>query len=174
MEYDIQWLKCSLGDPIFIRQDIQGMTTPLSPYMGEWTTHNWPHKLGTITVLHVLIIWCCIWPMSKLYGANGRNTIPLHSYKSPQVSNPDMHHGTCIMHMQWCMPGSLTSGFLWSRCWGKRSWHSRHIRNPQIYLFGKRPIAKQCNSQLCSSQWQCGHASWHTIGWELSWTSIVM
>ena len=33
----------------------------------------------------------------------------------PRVSDPVMHHGTCITHVPWCMPGSLTSGFLWSR-----------------------------------------------------------
>ena len=33
----------------------------------------------------------------------------------PQVSDPDMHHGTCVTHVSWCMAGSLTSGFLWSR-----------------------------------------------------------
>ena len=32
----------------------------------------------------------------------------------PQVSDPDMHHGTCVTHVPWCMPGSLTRGFLWS------------------------------------------------------------
>ena len=44
----------------------------------------------------------------------------------PRVSDPDMHHGTCVTHVPWCMPGSLTSGFL--RTWwrGKRSRHSRH------------------------------------------------
>ena len=26
-----------------------------------------------------------------------------------------MHHGTCATHVPWCMPGSLTSGFVWSR-----------------------------------------------------------
>ena len=57
-----------------------------------------------------------------------------------QVSNPDMHHGTCMTHVPWCMPGSLTSGFLWSRWRGKRSRHSRRMRNPQIYVSGKRPI----------------------------------
>ena len=31
-----------------------------------------------------------------------------------------MHHGTCVTHMPCCMPGSLTSGFLWSRWRGKR------------------------------------------------------
>ena len=58
----------------------------------------------------------------------------------PQVSYPDMHHGTCVTHVPWCMPGSLTSGFLLSRRRGKRSRHSRRMRNPQFYVSGKRPI----------------------------------
>ena len=29
-----------------------------------------------------------------------------------RVSDPDMHHGTCLTHGPWSMPGSLTSGFL--------------------------------------------------------------
>ena len=33
----------------------------------------------------------------------------------PRVSDPDMHHGTCVMQVPWCMLGWLTSGFLWSR-----------------------------------------------------------
>ena len=49
---------------------------------------------------------------------------------SPCISDPDMHHGTCLTHVPWCMPGSLTSSFLWSRWRGKRSWHSRRMRNP--------------------------------------------
>ena len=32
-----------------------------------------------------------------------------------RLSDPDMHHGTCLTHLPWCMPGSLTSSFLWSR-----------------------------------------------------------
>ena len=51
-----------------------------------------------------------------------------------------MHHRTCITHVPWCRPGSLTSGFLWSRCRGKRSRHSRCMRNPQFYVYGKRPM----------------------------------
>ena len=51
----------------------------------------------------------------------------------PPVSDPDMHHGTCVTHVSWCMPWSLTSGFLWSRWRGKRSLHSRCTRNPQCY-----------------------------------------
>ena len=30
--------------------------------------------------------------------------------KKPLISDPDMHHGTCITHVPWCMSGSLTRG----------------------------------------------------------------
>ena len=53
----------------------------------------------------------------------------------PRVSNSDTHHGTCMTHVPWCMPGSLTSCFLWNRWRGK---HSRHMRNAQFYESGKR------------------------------------
>ena len=33
----------------------------------------------------------------------------------PRVRDPDTHHGTCVTHVPWCMTGSLTSDFLWSR-----------------------------------------------------------
>ena len=32
-----------------------------------------------------------------------------------RVSDPDKHHGTCVTHVPWYMPGSLSSGFLWNR-----------------------------------------------------------
>ena len=56
------------------------------------------------------------------------------------VSDPDTHQGTCVTHVPWRMPGSLTCGFLWSRWRGKRSRHCRRMRNPQFYLSGKRSI----------------------------------
>ena len=59
---------------------------------------------------------------------------------SPLVSDPDMLYGTCVMHVSWCMPGSLTSGFLRSRWRGKCSRHSRRMRNPQFCVSGKRPM----------------------------------
>ena len=49
----------------------------------------------------------------------------------PRVSDLDMHHGTCV---------TLSSGFLWSRCWVNRSRHSRRMRNPQFCISGKRTI----------------------------------
>ena len=61
----------------------------------------------------------------------------------PRVNDLDIHHGTCVTHVPWCMPGSLTSGFLWSLRRGKRSRHSRRMRNPHFYVSGKRPIVSQ-------------------------------
>ena len=55
---------------------------------------------------------------------------------SPQVSDPDMHHGTCDTHVPWCMSGSLTSGFLWNRRRGK----TLRMRNMQFNVSGKRPM----------------------------------
>ena len=36
----------------------------------------------------------------------------------PWISDPNMHHGTCAIHVPWYMPGLLTSGSLWSQWWG--------------------------------------------------------
>ena len=52
----------------------------------------------------------------KLRVAHGPG-MPGTFFSPPRVSDPDMHHGTCVAHVAWCMPGSLTSGFLWSRWW---------------------------------------------------------
>ena len=30
--------------------------------------------------------------------------------RKPLISNPGMHHGTCVTHIPWCMSGSLTCG----------------------------------------------------------------
>ena len=60
----------------------------------------------------------------------------------PRVCDPTMHHGTCVTHVPWCMPGTVTSGFVWNRWRGKRSRHSRHMRKPQFYVSGKRPMER--------------------------------
>ena len=50
--------------------------------------------------------------------------------RKPLVSDPGMHHARSVMHI-----GVANT---WWR--GKRSRHSRRIRNPQFYVSGKRPI----------------------------------
>ena len=67
----------------------------------------------------------------------------------PRVSDPDMHHGTCVTHVSWCKPWSLTRVYLWSQWRGKHSRHSRHMRNPQLYITGKRPMALSHNGSGC-------------------------
>ena len=37
----------------------------------------------------------------------------------PRVSDSDKHHGTCVTHVPWRMPGSLASGFLCQSAAGK-------------------------------------------------------
>ena len=61
-------------------------------------------------------------------------------FPPPRFNDPDMHHDTCVTHVSWCMPVSLTSSFLWIRWQGKRFWHSRRMLNPQFYVSGKRPM----------------------------------
>ena len=38
----------------------------------------------------------------------------------PRVSGPDLHNYTCVTPLSWWRPGSLTSGFLWSR-WPRKN-----------------------------------------------------
>ena len=64
---------------------------------------------------------------------------------SPWFSDPDIHPGTCVTHVPRCMPGSLTSGFHWSRCRGKHSWHSRR---KQFCVSGKRPMKRRISMSV--------------------------
>ena len=55
-------------------------------------------------------------------------------------------------------------GFLWNRWWGKRSWHSRRMRNPQFYVSGLRLMwsTQILNRQMRSCFWT--HAGDDGIG----------
>ena len=44
-------------------------------------------------------------------AGNAGNVFPSGRHqRKPLVSDPGMHHGTCVTHVPWCMPGSLTRG----------------------------------------------------------------
>ena len=68
-----------------------------------------------------------------------------------------MHHDTCVTHVPWCMPGSLTCSFICSRWQGKRSRHSRRTGNPQFNVSGKRPmtfhLVRKCTCHWTNSNW---------------------
>ena len=60
----------------------------------------------------------------------------------PATAGLRSRHASRVTHVPWCMPRSLTGGFLWSRWRGKFSRHSRHMRNPQFYVSDKRPMVR--------------------------------
>ena len=45
--------------------------------------------------------------------------IPRTFFPPTWFSDPDMSHGTCVTNVLWCIPWSLTSGFLWKSVAGK-------------------------------------------------------
>ena len=79
-------------------------------------------------------------PHAQTCGLRMRRECWERFHPTLQVSDPDMHHGACVTHVPWWMTESLTSGFLWSRWRGKRSRHSRRMRNQQFCVSGKRPM----------------------------------
>ena len=70
-----------------------------------------PHKISRLYILQ--------WASYQIRKIAGCACAGMPGMFSPtlRVSDPDMHHGTCVMHVPWCMSGSLSDGFLWSR-WG--------------------------------------------------------
>ena len=91
-----------------------------------------------------------------------------------RLSDPDMHHGTCVTHVPWCMPRSLTSGFLWSWWWGKRTQHSRCMHNPQFYISGKRSIAQENVYWIviCEIMIQSVHYKAYIYSITVAWTTV--
>ena len=57
--------------------------------------------------------------------------------QTPRFIDPDMHRGTCVTHVPWCIPKSQTSDFFWCRWQGTFSWHSRRMCKLQFYVTGR-------------------------------------
>ena len=122
-------------------------------------------------------------PVAHAPGMPGTFSLP------PRVSDPDMHHGTCMTHAAWCMPGSLTSGFLWSRSRGKRSRYSRCMGNRNFTYLVRSPWLSTlyliitfndgCRFEMPYCTWRCENPfvyNWHRWSWnrrrcQWSWNS---
>ena len=57
----------------------------------------------------------CLLPDTQNYGMRMRlecrECFPRHRLqRKPLISDPGMHHGTCVTHVSWCMSGSQTRG----------------------------------------------------------------
>ena len=138
-----------------------------------------------------LIILCISWQIKVLpnsqiklnYRYYGNANVPLARYVKlrvahssgmpgtfsppPRVIDPDMHHDTCVTHVPWCMPGSITSGYLWSRWREKRSWHFRRMRNPQPYVSAKRPMIAYTRVEILYDQ--ATMCPWLSLLRQLAW-----
>ena len=70
------------------------------------SNYSW-HKNGCVITYPLLRI---NWPLAryvKLRVAHAPG-MPGTFSPPPRISDPDMHHGTCVTHVPWCKPGSLT------------------------------------------------------------------
>ena len=80
--------------------------------------------------------------------------MPLTFPPPPRVNDPDMHHGTCVTHVPWCMPRSVTSGFLWSRRPGKAFPAFPARAQAAIYVSRQRPILSYSDAtNLIGAHW---------------------
>ena len=70
----------------------------------------------TASKAYTKVSWSCFpWASCQIRQIAGAHApgMPGTFSPPPRVSNPDMHHGTCVTHVPWCMPGLLTRVFLW-------------------------------------------------------------
>ena len=53
----------------------------------------------------------CQWASCQIHKIAGAHAPGMPGTFSPplHVSDPDMHHGTCVTHVPWCMPDALKS-----------------------------------------------------------------
>ena len=73
---------------------------------------------------------------------------PRHRFKRKQLlSDPGMHHGAWVTHVPWCMSGSVARGG-----GGKRSRHSRRMRNTKFYVSGNSPMEYNSKRHLVRIQ----------------------
>ena len=103
--------------------------------------YSWQFILRTqITQGASFTAWMCLLPDTRNCGLRMRRECRERFPRHRRLAMPTC--GTCVTHVPWCMPASLTSGFLWSRWRGKRSRHSRRMHNRQFGASDKRPMGQ--------------------------------
>ena len=115
-----------------------------------------------MNVVHVLI-FCYHYlhgPLARYvkfrvaYAGNTGNVFPASAGKQSRHASR-----TCVTHVPWYTPGSLTSGFLWNRWRGKRSrlekGSRKYLTHPQIFSDGEN-INKE-------TKYFCRNTSWLSL-----------
>ena len=82
--------------------------------MFAYILHGYFTGTACDAVVKVMGTWAS-YQIRKIAGCacagNAGNVSPRRRFKmKPLVSDPGMHHGTCVTHVPWCMSGSLTCG----------------------------------------------------------------
>ena len=126
------------------KSDTRTIPTLVCSILSYWTVLWWGRTVSWFD--RALPPWTS-WQIRRIAGCPWPVMLGMCS-PPPQVSDPDMHQGTCVTYVPWCMPGSLTIGFLISRWRRKRSRHSRCMRHPQFYVSDKTPIQQHSNGKL--------------------------
>ena len=135
-----------------------------------------------INAIWIFYVPCKIVVMCEFYGRlmySSMGLFPERFFPPTRINDPDMHHATCVTHVQWCIPGSLISGFLWSRWRGKRSRHARRMRNPHFYVSGKRPMdvcflgPEQHITNLLMPRRGKNFPHYWPFGWEIHWSLVI-
>ena len=93
------------------------ITYPFPNFNGEAYTHPWSGS-WFIQVMACRLLGIKPWTsyqIRKIAGCacagKAGDVFPRRRFKrKPLVSDPGMHHGTCVTHVPWCMSGSLTCG----------------------------------------------------------------
>ena len=99
----------------------------------------WQWKWHTLEFRLIDYIWL-LWTFCQLRKIAGCTCAGRGNVFSTTTVLQSRHASRHVTYVPWCMPGSLTGGFIWSRWRGKRSRYSRRMRNPSFYVFCKRPI----------------------------------
>ena len=141
------WYVLTSGGKIALKYKIQ-------PWAGG--TGIWGCSSGSVLGAGVNIVtqgqtgtWAS-WQIHKIAGCACAGNV-WNVFPTAAGERSDMHHGTCVTHVPWCMPGLLTRAFLWSRWRGKCSRHARRMRNPQFCVSSKRPIPGTCTWSFCAA-----------------------
>ena len=67
-------------------------------------------------------------------------------------NHPDIHHDTYVTHVPWCMLGSLTSGFRWSRWRGNVPGMPGPCANPNFTYLVRDPLPEPIFTKVSVDQ----------------------
>ena len=129
VSYELWWFGAT-----FIRQNWDSLISLITHIVCLWAkTHplGTPPLWGSDRYNGPLTRYAKLW-VDPAPGMPGTFSLPPTS-KETLFNDPSMHDGTSIMHVPSCKSGLLTRG-------GKQkcSRHSRHMRNPQFRVSGKK------------------------------------